>query len=168
MDASERRKRAREEAAAWWVRLQTEKLLRAEREEFVDWLRESSVHVAEMLHVAKVHGALEQFQGWASISTDGSDADNIVSLAESSTVTAGHDSKPARSTPPASASFRQRLTLCAVAVALSAIVIAAWLLIGLRGQTIQTERGERREVALTDGSVVEVDPETRLRVRFGG
>jgi transmembrane sensor len=168
MDASDRRKRASEEAAAWWVRLQTEGLPRAEREQFVDWLRESAVHVAEMLRVAKVHGALEQFQRWANISTHGSDADNIVSLAESSTVTAGNDSKPARSPPPASASFRQRLTLCAVAVALSAIVIAAWLLMGLRGQTIQTERGERREVALTDGSVLEVDPETRLRVRFEG
>src|ERR1700730_1415259 len=100
MDASDRRKRASEEAAAWWVRLQTEGLPRAEREEFVDWLRESAVHVAEMLRVAKVHGALEQFQRWANISTDGSDADNIVSLTESSTVTAGNDSKPARSTPP--------------------------------------------------------------------
>jgi transmembrane sensor len=163
MDASERRKRASEEAAAWWVRLQTEKLLRAEREEFVDWLRESSVHVAEMLHVAKVHGALEQFQGWASISTDGSDADNIVSLAETSPVVTGNDSSYTLP-PPA---LRRRLKLSVLAVSFTAILIAAWLLIG-RGETIQTERGERREVALTDGSVVEVDPETRLRVRFEG
>jgi transmembrane sensor len=168
MDASDRRKRASEEAAAWWVRLQTEGLPRAEREQFVDWLRESSVHVAEMLRVAKVHGALEQFQRWADISTDGSDADNVVSLSESSPVISCKDSKSTRPLPPARFSFRQRLRLPVLAVSCSAIMIAAWLWIGLRGETIQTERGERREVALTDGSVVEVDPETRLRVRFEG
>jgi transmembrane sensor len=168
MGASDRRKRASEEAAAWWVRLQAEKLPRAWREEFVDWLRESSVHVAEMLRVAKVHGALEQFQRWASISTDGSDADNIVSLAESSPLITGNDSTSSRPLPPAPFSLRRGLRLSVLAVAFTAIVITAWLLIGLRGETIQTERAERREVALTDGSVVAVDPETRLRVRFEG
>jgi transmembrane sensor len=174
MAASDRRKRASEEAAAWWVRLQTEELPRAEREQFVDWLRESAVHVAEMLRVAKVHGALEQFQRWADISTAGADEDNIVSLGISSPGTGGRrlpigmegegDSGPP---PPAPFPFRHRLRLYALAASFTAIVIAAaWPLIGLRGQTIQTERGERREVALSDGSVVAVDPETRLRVKF--
>jgi transmembrane sensor len=165
MAASDRRKRASEEAAVWWVRLQTEELPRAEREQFVDWLRESAVHVAEMLRVAKVHGALEQFQQWAHISTDGADENNIVSLRDSLPV-AG-DETPSEPPPPVLFPFRQRLRLYALAASLSAIVIAAaWPLIGFRGQTIQTERGERREVALADGSVVAVDAETRLRVKF--
>jgi transmembrane sensor len=165
MAASDRRKRAGEEAAAWWVRLQAEELPRAEREQFVDWLRESAVHVAEMLRVAKVHGALEQFQQWAHISTDGPDEDTIVPLRISAPV-AGDDMPSSR---PAPAPFpsRQRLRLYALAASFTAMVIAAaWPLISLRGQTIQTERGERREVALSDGSVVAVDPETRLRVKF--
>jgi transmembrane sensor len=175
MAASDRRKRASEEAAAWWVRLQTEELPRAEREQFVDWLRESAVHVAEMLRVAKVHGALEQFQRWAHVSTDGADEDNIVSLLISSSVTGRAtpsidmkgESDASGPPPPAPSPFRQRLRLYALAASFTAIVIAAaWPLIGLRGQTIQTERGERREVALADGSVVAVDPETRLRVKF--
>jgi transmembrane sensor len=165
MAASDRRKRASEEAAAWWVRLQDVDLPRAEREQFVDWLRESAVHVAEMLRVAKVHGALEQFQQWARISTDGPDEDNIVSLKISSP-SAGDDT-PSSPPPPAAFPFRQRLRLYALAASCAAIVIAAaWPLISLRGQTIQTERGERREVALSDGSVIAVDPETRLRVGF--
>src|SRR5256885_11776933 len=45
-------------------------------------------------------------------------------------------------------------------------VLGAWVFWGLRTQTIETERGERREVALADGSVLEVDPQTRLRIRF--
>src|ERR1700736_2929876 len=166
MAASDRRKRASEEAAAWWVRLQTDELPRAEREQFVDWLRESAVHVGEMLRMAKVHGALEQFHRWAHISTDGPDEDNIVSLTISSPVAAGGDT-PSKPAPPDPSPFRRRLRLYALAASLTAIVIAAaWPLISLRGQTIQTERGERREVALSDGSVVAVDPETRLRVKF--
>jgi transmembrane sensor len=165
MAASDRRKRASEEAAAWWVRLQDVDLPRAEREQFVDWLRESAVHVAEMLRVAKVHGALEQFQQWARISTDGPDEDNVVSLTISSPV-AGDDT-PSSPPPTAAFPFRRRLRLYALAASCAAIVIAAaWPLISPRGQTIQTERGERREVALSDGSVIAVDPETRLRVRF--
>jgi len=35
-----------------------------------------------------------------------------------------------------------------------------------RGKVISTERGERREVALADGSVVQMDPETTLRVKY--
>src|SRR6266567_1838576 len=71
MDASDRRKRATEEAAEWWVLLQGE-ASRAQREQYVDWLRESAVHVAEMLRVAQVHGALAQFERWGNVPTDGS------------------------------------------------------------------------------------------------
>jgi len=35
--------------------------------------------------------------------------------------------------------------------------LGAWSFWGLRTQTIETERGERREVALADGSVLNVD-----------
>lgn len=154
MDLSERRSRAGEEAAEWWLRLQAQEMSRAEREQFVDWLRESAVHVAEMLHVASVHGALEQFQHWVRIVTDGAeDEGTVVSL-------------PGRSHDRPAVARRSRL-LWPAAAALACIAIAITLLLSnLRGQTIETERGERREVVLTDGSVVQVDPESRLRVKF--
>src|SRR5262245_29289533 len=80
MDESDRRCRASEEAAAWWVRFRAGELARSEREEFVDWLRESALHVAEMLRIAKVNDSLEQFQGWIQINTEGEDDDNVVEL----------------------------------------------------------------------------------------
>jgi transmembrane sensor len=59
------------------------------------------------------------------------------------------------------------LHLGAVAAGLAAVAATALLLPSLlREQTIQTQRGERREVSLADGSVIEVDPETRLSVAF--
>jgi ferric-dicitrate binding protein FerR (iron transport regulator) len=72
-DALERRERASEEAAVWWVRLHAEDSSRGEREEFVDWLRESALHVAEMLRLAAVHGALQRFRSWPQVSIDGTD-----------------------------------------------------------------------------------------------
>src|SRR5687768_11131011 len=74
MESSERRRKANEEAAEWWLQLQAPEISRQQREAFVDWLRESSVHVAEILRVASVHGALEQFGNWARVATQGSDS----------------------------------------------------------------------------------------------
>ena len=180
MDASDRRRRASEEAAVWWVRLQSEELARAEREQFVDWLRESAVHVAEMLRVQKVHDALERFQGWAKIATDGLDdegnGDNIVSLpphprpasSPLRTEVSLSDSQRGVRGEASPGTTRRRLWIGAIAAGLAVVAISAMLIFPmLRDQTtIQTERGERREVALADGSVLEVDPQTRIRVAF--
>jgi transmembrane sensor len=160
MDASDRRKRVAEEAAEWWVTLQGE-VTRAQREQYVDWLRESSVHVAEMLHVAQVHGALEQFQHWSGIPIDESreEDENIVALPSSLHLPEAQRGR--------SETRPRRPLVWTMAAALLVIVGAATvLLFGGGGGVIQTERGERREVALADGSVVQVDPETRLRIKY--
>src|SRR5947208_1127955 len=84
MDATERRNRASMEATEWWLRLRAADIPRHTREQYIDWIRESPVHLAEMLRVAQVHNALELFNRWGNISTDpdGDDSagDNIVSL----------------------------------------------------------------------------------------
>jgi transmembrane sensor len=177
MDASDRRRRASEEAATWWVRLRTDALARADREEFVDWLRESTVHVAEMLRVAKVHNALEEFQGWVHVAVgpddgDNGDNENVVSLPHpgfaaslSSPFLDGRQIRDGDVAIPQNS--RRRLWIRAIAAGLAIVALLGALLFSLvRGHTIQTERGERREVALADGSIVEVDPQTRLRVVF--
>jgi transmembrane sensor len=45
-------------------------------------------------------------------------------------------------------------------------MIGAWLYKSLAGETIETRLGERREISLSDGSLLQVDPETQLRVHF--
>jgi len=160
MDASERRRRASEEAADWWVRFGLGELSRAEREEFVDWLRDSALHVAAMLRIAKVNDSLEQFQGWMQVNIDGLDErddENVVVLSPAL--------KPVSAPGRTGASRQRRAWIAASAAVL--VLIAIGVFIGLRSQVIETDRGERREVALADGSVVEVDPETHLRVAFG-
>lgn len=160
MDATDRRKRASEEATEWLVVLQGN-VTHAQREQFIDWLRESSVHVAEMLRVAQVHGALEQFNRWARIPTDGSgdDDDIVVAL---STIPGRSPKQESQKERPRNLSFAWPLAAMFVVAAVAlAMFFPHW-----RGQIIQTDRAERREVALADGSVVQVDPETRLRIKY--
>jgi transmembrane sensor len=172
MDASDRKKRAASEAADWFSRLQSGQMERAEREQFVEWLRESHLHVAEMLRIEQIHGSLESFQRWARISTGPkTDADNVIQLpppAEGGSQ-APQDPHPAPGAPPSRARrMGHSLRLFAIAATVLVIVGAMIVLPRVRGQVIETERGERREVVLADGSVLQVDPETRLRVKYAG
>jgi transmembrane sensor len=161
MDASERRKQASEEAATWWARLRSQELAREQREEFVDWLRESPIHVAEMLRIAQVHDALDQFRGWLQINVEGPDDDdqNIIDLVPPAPSVLPHS--PARKPPK-----HQKEVWAGLVAAGLAIIALAGLFLSTRGQTIETRRGERLEVSLSDGSVLDVDPETRIRVAF--
>ena len=161
MDANERRLRVTREATEWWVTLQ-DRSSRAERERFVDWLRESPLHVAEILRTAQLHGALDQFERWMNVPTDGPSTEGrtVVALA-------AHRDPPKGDTPEActrSRTLRHLLPIAAVFVI--ALGVAVAVLIHSEGQIIQTDRGERREIALADGSVVDVDPETRLRIQY--
>src|SRR5262245_54674510 len=78
MDANKRRERATAEAAEWWLRFEEGELSRQNREELVDWLRESPGHVAELLRMAEVHSALEQFKDWTDVATLGWDKPDSV------------------------------------------------------------------------------------------
>lgn len=164
MTTDERRKRASSEAADWWALLQTDDMTKAEREAFVDWLRDSQANISEMLQLYQVHGALQQFREWSDISTDrpaAEDRGNVVALPVASPPVPLHEVQqvlPRRG---------PRVRLFAVAAALAVVAVVTGILLPhLRGQWIETERGERRQVVLDDGSVVQVDPQTRLNVRF--
>ncbi len=156
MDAIERRDRATEEASYWWHRLGTQApaaVSAQDREQFTQWLRESPVHVAEMLHIAHVHDVLGRFQLWKDVATG----------------PAGVDPKviPLQTSDPKDRRPRKRRTRrYALAAAVAAIVTTAVLLPQLGGQVIVTERAERREVMLRDGSVIKLEPQTRLRVEL--
>jgi transmembrane sensor len=168
MDASERRKHAGVEAADWFARLQAGKMERAERQQFVEWLRESHIHVTEMLRIAQIHGDLKEFPYWARISTGPkTPGDNIVPLSAESNVSQvrgeGADPRSGR----VETRRMPRMVMFAVAASAALVVATALVLPRIRGQIIDTERGERREVTLSDGSVLQVDPETRLRIKYG-
>lgn len=159
MDQSERRERAAQEAAEWVLRLQNQSMTRAQRGQYVQWLRESPLHVAEMLRVTHVHGALTQFPHWHQIEPVD------VSYPPTSTF------EPLRAIKACRANIVERrrparLWLGGVAAALVGVGLTLTYLLYWAPQTIRTGTSERREVTLADGSVVRVSPKTTLRVRF--
>jgi transmembrane sensor len=70
MDVNERRDRATEEAARWWTLLGNRppaEVSETDRREFTVWLRESPLHIAEILRIAHVDDTLRSFESWADI-----------------------------------------------------------------------------------------------------
>lgn len=161
MDARDRRKRVEAEAAEWWLVLGGTPS-RPDREQYVDWLRESPTHVAEMLRIAQLHGMLEQFERWAQLPAGGGEeaADSVARLP-------GSLPDPVPERLMASTPARSVRAIWPIAVILLlAAVLGTLAVINSRGQILQTDRGERRDIALADGSVVDLDPQTRVRVRY--
>lgn len=174
MDPSERQRRVSAEAAEWWLELTVNEMPRALRVQYANWLCESPLHGAEMLRIAQVHDALEQFERWPDVDAAGLDAgDALVDFPQRTGAAAGSRSaQPGKrlAIPPGGrteSSARRRFWIGAAAASLFALATGAGILLdALRGQVIATERGERREMALSDGSVLKVDAETRIRIRF--
>lgn len=162
MDANDsRRRRVREEAAEWWTELEGEESSRADRLRFVNWLSESALHVAEFLQVAAVHKSLRSFGGWSRIETLEQSADeNVVEF------------------PHAAISSEERVT--AKLKSGRKVAVIGWLaagfcavalyftisLLDIQDNLIETQRSERREVLLEDGTVVKLDPRSRLRIGY--
>jgi transmembrane sensor len=169
MDANDRRRQVGEEAADWWVLLNEPTVSRSDRERFVDWLGESAQHVAEFLHISQVHGALDRFKDWGLVARGEAVDMTVVPLRP---FTAQADSYPSHSPPnqPGAAgptSRKKRGAIVAMAAVLTVLAVGiTWFAILATGQTLATERGERRELSLADGSTVQMAPATRLRVAF--
>ena len=161
MDANERRERVSAEAARWWAQVGIRgpnEVSEADRREFTTWLRESPLHIAEMLRMMHVDDTLRSFESWQGIpcGTD-ADEDNIVVLTPPSAVARSGEA------PKSKNISRVRRFALAASVAAAAVVVGWWVL-PARGTVLSTDRAERREVVLADGSVVSLEPETKLRV----
>src|SRR5690349_10048342 len=77
MDENDRRTRASAEASQWWTELNSSAVPHSQRRQYVRWLRESPVHVEEMLRVGQVYRALKDFDAWELVSTRGAENEQI-------------------------------------------------------------------------------------------
>ena len=149
------------QAARWTLALQTG----GEREhaEFAAWIRQSPHHVREFL----LQSALDQELS----DTDLGDFDvgrvlaaeavNVVPLAPGKPTPAG---EPNRRQRPL---LSRKLAIAASVGALVAIAAVAWLGYSrLAPRIYETAIGEQRTFELSDGSIVQLNPQSRLRLRF--
>lgn len=164
MDTNDRRSRATQDATQWWNRLSTlqpTEVSLADRESFTEWLRESPLHVSEFLRVAHVHDSLERFKLWSQVEvgTVAEQPDNVVQLRD--------DDERCCDQTASRPEVRSRIGVWAMAASTCAIaILGAWFALGLRGDVIESKQAERRQVMLEDGTVVQLEPETRLRVKY--
>ena len=154
----ERRQKAAEHAAHWLITLQSEELSSQERAEFIDWLRESPLHVSEMLHACRVHRDLSAFSKWNQLAPlSDEQLDRVIRL-------------PPRQEPggipiPRVRAWFYRAAVLAACVA--GLVILSVIVVGRLGETVwKTQLGERREVTLSDGSIMDLAPYSEVRVHY--
>ncbi len=183
----------REAAQAWVVRLADAGAAREERANFTAWLRMSPVHVREYLRAeATWQGMQEAGRGdradvTALLRQARAGPDNVVEMrvgavptgpSASPAVAMGADRSISDLPSPASgvAPRRTRRTRTHRAMAAAAVAALALAAIGavlplLRGLpapgVYATEVGEMRRVMLADGSAVELNTDSELRIDFG-
>lgn len=154
----ERRLEVAEEAAHWLLTLQSEQASSTERAEFIDWLRESPLHVAEMLHACRLQRDLSAFTGWHEIQAHNQQRDAVVHLLSAV--------NRRRSPAAVVGSFLGRHVVFATVGVVAIAALCAVIAIRLGQTVISTQSGERREVTLADGSIVDLAPNSDVRVRL--
>ncbi|SCW51767.1 MULTISPECIES: FecR family protein [unclassified Pseudomonas] len=136
--------RVRDAAAQWFVRLQAPAMSVEERQRFEAWLDEHANHRDE----------IQLLQGiWSA--TDLLPKERLRALCE----------------PPAERPKRRPLLRYAVAAGLFAVALGLGLFSGLSSSTdysgeYATALGERRHIALPDGSMIDLNSRSRVRIQF--
>lgn len=152
-------------AAHWLSVLSDENCTDAERRQFLVWLRASSQHVDEFLRLSRLNAHCARRELWR----DASVAELIAAAKASG------DGNVATLEPPADLSSvaRARKPMrWALAAAAACVFVLAGLILG-RAQfeawftpEYVTAVGEQRSITLEDGSVVELNSQSRLRTHF--
>ena len=150
-----------EQAALWMLTVQSETLSPKQRAELAAWLRESPLHIAEMLRVCKLHRHMAGYKGWRRMAPV--DWDQSSKILHFQPRRSGHKGMPlirTRGTRPWRNTWR-------VAVGMAVLgAIGLTILTNLHRTEFATEPGERRELTLPDGSLAELAPNTDIVLRF--
>lgn len=147
-----------ERAAGWLHTLQGEGATEAQRAEFVDWIRASPLHISEFLRISQLHRDLSAFSGWSRLSpVELPLSDDVVRLHAAQAVQRHH------------LGVLRGRRVALLAAGLAAVCVTGLMVFTRMGQVhYRTSVGERRQVTLVDGSVVDLAPGSDLVVRYTG
>lgn len=145
-----------EQAALWMLTVQSETLSPKQRGELAAWLRESPLHIAEMLRVCKLHRHMAGYKGWRRMApVDWTQSSKILHF------------QPRRSPLIRRRGTRPWRNTWRVAVGMAVLgAIGLPILAKLQRTEFATQPGERRELTLPDGSLAELAPNTDIVLRF--
>lgn len=147
-----------DEAAEWLVEFRADDVDAAGREKFNAWLRTSPTHLRAYLELAAIwqeSPGLDASGAWR-------DADLLALASQEGDVIP----LPARDRPaqPPQRSRRKFAVAIAATVLFSVSTLCAWLY--LHGM-YATGVGEQRSIALSDGSTIQLNSRSRVRVSYG-
>jgi transmembrane sensor len=145
------------EAARWQHALAGGSATESERAEFADWVKASPRHLREYLFAEALDSAASDVDPDRKMDIDlavAADASNVTLLS--------------RHEIPRSAG--RRFAWLAAAASVAALALAWWARPDLLGgwRRYDTGIGEQRSVQLPDGSVMQLNTDSRARVRFSG
>ena len=151
-----------QEAAEWFVEFRTGEVDAASRAQFDAWVRSSPEHLRAYLEIAAIWDESQALQsrGPLPIEDEAPVLANVIELPNSPATTFTPKPEQPRSR------FPRRLAL---AVALTALILTAATIVWYpfsRAPVYTTEIGEQRSVRLVDGSTVELNSRSGIRVRF--
>lgn len=146
----------REHAAEWFLRLHAHDLNVAERFAYLQWLKESPVHIGETLEICHLYSILYPMKKQLFF-TNEDVFSNVIDLPTREEIAA-----PARTRSSWHVRALAAVVAIGVVIGLAAVARHAWF-----APTIETQASEWRSLTLTDGSLVSVGPRTELRDRFG-
>jgi transmembrane sensor len=157
-----------EEAAEWFIEFRTGDIDMAGRRAFDIWVRSSQEHLRAYLEIAAIWNecdALDAQRAW--------DTDALISLADDNVVpltvpdTAVHADNAVSGTEQPRRKHGSVRYAIAASVAFLVCTLAALTWLQFYGlPTYTTDVGEQRSVRLTDGSTVELNSRSRLRIHF--
>ncbi|HEY0199577.1 MAG TPA: FecR domain-containing protein [Rhodanobacter sp.] len=162
-------RRAIEQAACWYLD-QREGLSPARQRDFLAWLRHSPLHVAEYLAIAQLHGDLKAAATMEAMSTT-----QLAALAASESAIVslrpGITSMPSTPLQPRRVPRARKLRRWgAVASVVAMLSTAAWLLVPGSHDTpadiYASSADAGRSLQLADGSLVQLDRDSAITVRF--
>ncbi len=161
--ASDKSTRAIIEAAnEWLLVIHEQEVSAADEQVFVTWLRESPVHVREYLKAEAVFATLEGIDSAKRI-----DVDALLAADDDSVIELGAIAKETLGQPPAAAAKRRSVWLWAAAASLLLAVVATFWYASLpQVEVYTTGLGEQRRLVLEDGSVIDMNTQSTLRVAY--
>ena len=148
-----------EQAAEWLLRWHCGDLSIADRYEYLQWLKTSPVHIAEMLRMCRLYSWLETAKLKLYITNEDTFS-NVVELAP-----------PQREAVKARKASRATLWQVGIAAGITAIGLAGVAGFAVKvvwfDHTFQTHASEWRSMPLSDGSSISAAPYTRLYHQIG-
>lgn len=146
-----------EEASTWFVELSEGHLTDKVREQFSDWLRASPEHVRAYLQISAL---------WEDAPLLGKGAEDVEALI-ARTSAAGNVVRVGKDRQPLSVRSRRFVTPLRSALAASLVLVAIGSAFWLQQRGVyETAIGEERSLTLADGSTIDLNAQSRVRVHF--